>query len=157
MAIRIVQLGTSRHPGEGIRFGTVRRPPRGVKKTDFAKLNFFDVWLPNLSPSDGLLKKKLVRQAENKSRKVGMLFEASVELSQKQSDEGSVRKDKGWKAFEQRFRAELKQPDKAHLLDALAALSHETNFSIGCYCKEEKRCHRSILQDELKKRGAIIK
>ena len=127
MAIRVVRLGTPRSPEEGIRFGTVRRPPRGVKKTDYAKLNFYDVWLPNLSPSDELLRKGLVKE------------------------DGS-----GWKAFEQRFRAELKQPDKSHLLDALAALSHATNFSIGCYCKEEARCHRSILRAELQKRGALV-
>jgi uncharacterized protein YeaO (DUF488 family) len=127
MPIRVVQLGTARHPDEGIRLGTVRRPPRGVKKTDYEKLNFFDVWLPNLSPSEELLHKKLVKE------------------------DGS-----GWKAFEQRFRAELKQPDKSHLLDALAALSHVTNFSIGCYCSNEKLCHRSILRAELKKRGALI-
>lgn len=128
MAIRIVQLGTPIQPDEGIRLGTVRRPPRGVKKTEYTELNFFDVWLPTLSPSENLLKKKLVQE------------------------DGS-----GWKAFEQLFRAELKQPDKSHLLDTLAALSHTTNFSIGCYCKDEKLCHRSILRDELKKRGALIK
>lgn len=128
MALRIVQLGSARHPEEGIRLGTVRRPPRGVRKSDYSKLNFYDVWLPNLSPSDELLKKKLVK------------------------DDGS-----GWRAFEQRFRAELKQPDKSHLLDALAALSHVTNFSIGCYCKDEACCHRSILRAELQKRGALIK
>jgi uncharacterized protein YeaO (DUF488 family) len=128
MSVSIVQLGSPRYRDEGIRFGTVRRPPRGVKKSDYAKLNFFDVWLPNLSPSEELLKKKLVKE------------------------DGS-----GWRTFEQRFRAELKQPDKSHLLDALAALSQVTNFSIGCYCKDETRCHRSILRAELQKRGAIIK
>jgi uncharacterized protein YeaO (DUF488 family) len=128
MPIRIVQLATPRQPDEGIRFGTVRRPPRGVKKSEYAKRNFYDIWLPNLSPSEELLKRKLVKE------------------------DGS-----GWKAFEQRFRAELKQPDKSHLLDALAALSHTTNFSIGCYCNDEQRCHRSILRDELKKRGARLK
>jgi uncharacterized protein YeaO (DUF488 family) len=128
MPIRIVQLGSPRYRDEGIRFGTVRRPPRGVKKSDYSKLNFFDVWLPNLSPSEELLKKKLVKE------------------------DGS-----GWRTFEQRFRAELKQPDKAHLLDALTALSHVTNFSIGCYCSNENLCHRSILRAEFKKRGALIK
>mgnify|MGYP001004554276 CR=1 FL=1 len=127
MSIRIVHLGTPRYPDEGIRFGTVRRPPRGIKKTDYAKLNFYDVWLPNLSPSEALLQK--IKSGDISS---------------------------GWKTFEQRFRAELKQPDKAHLLDALAALSHTANFSIGCYCKDEKICHRSILRDELKKRGARV-
>jgi uncharacterized protein YeaO (DUF488 family) len=158
MSLRIVQLGSARHPDEGIRFGTVRRPPRGVKKSDYAKENWYDVWLPNLSPSEELLRKKMVvRQAENKSRRVGMKFEAPVELSQERSDEGLVHKDIGWKAFEQRFGAELKQPDRSHLLDALTALSHVTNFSIGCYCSNEKLCHRSILRDELQKRGALIK
>ena len=157
MTIRIIQLGTPRHPKEGIRFGTVRRPPRGVRKSDYSKLNFFDVWLPNLSPSEELLRKKLVRQAENKSRQVGMKFEASVELSQAHSAAGLVRSTTGWRAFEQRFRAELKQHDKSHLLDALTALSHVTNFSIGCYCSNEKLCHRSILRAELKKRSALIK
>lgn len=128
MSIRIVRLGTPIQPDEGIRLGTVRRLPRGVKKTDYVKLNFFDVWLPTLSPSEDLLKKKLVQE------------------------DGS-----GWKAFEQRFKAELKQPDKSHLLDVLAVLSHTTNFSIGCYCKDETLCHRSILRDELEKRGAIFK
>jgi uncharacterized protein YeaO (DUF488 family) len=157
MTIRIIQLGTPRHPKEGIRFGTVRRPPRGVRKSDYSKLNFFDVWLPNLSPSEELLRKKLVRQAENKSRQVGMKFEASVELSQAHSAAGLVRSTTGWRTFERSFRAELKQPDKSHLLDALTALSHVTNFSIGCYCSNEKLCHRSILRAELKKRSALIK
>ena len=127
MSLRIVQLGSARHPDEGIRFGTVRRPPRGVKKSDYSKENWYDVWLPNLSPSAELMSKT----------KIG--------------EDGS-----GWKAFDQRFRAELKQPDKSHLLDAMAALSHVTNFSIGCYCSNEKLCHRSILRDELQKRGALI-
>ena len=128
MAISIVRLGTPRQKNEGVRFGTVRRPPRGVRKTQYAKLNYYDVWLPNLSPSEELLKKKLVKE------------------------DGS-----GWKIFAQRFSAELRQPDKSHLLEALAALSHITNFSIGCYCIDENLCHRSILRDELKKRGAQIK
>jgi len=128
MSISIVKLGSTRQSDEGLRIGTVRRPPRGVEKSEYAKLDFFDVWLPNLSPSEDLLKKKLVKE------------------------DGA-----NWKAFEQRFRAELKQPDKSHLLDALAALSHTTNFSIGCYCSDEKLCHRSILRDELKKRSAVIR
>jgi len=128
MTVRIVKLGATRHPGEGVRLGTVRRPPRGVKKTEYAKRDFFDVWLPNLSPSEELFRKKLVKE------------------------DGS-----GWEAFTQRFRAELKQPEKSYLLDVLAALSHTANFSIGCYCNDEKLCHRSILRDELQKRGALIK
>ena len=157
MSLRIVQLGSARHQDEGLRLGTVRRPPRGVRKTQYAKENWYDVWLPNLSPSEELLRKKLVRQAENKSRQVGMKFEASVELSQAHSAAGLVRSTSGWRAFERCFRAELRQPDKSHLLDTLAALSHVTNFSIGCYCNDEQRCHRSILRAELKKRGALIK
>ena len=128
MSIKIVKLGSARQSDEGLRIGTVRRPPRGIKKTEYAKLDFYDVWLPNLSPSEELLRKKLVKE------------------------DGT-----NWKAFEQRFRAELKQPDKSHLLDTLAALSHTANFSIGCYCSNEKLCHRSILRDELKKRGALVK
>ena len=128
MSLRIVQLGSARHPDEGIRLGTVRRPPRGVRKTQYAKLNYYDVWLPNLSPTAELMSKKLVKE------------------------DGS-----GWHTFERSFRAELKQPDKSHLLDALAALSHNTNFSVGCYCNDEQRCHRSILRAEFKKRGALIK
>ena len=127
MAIRIVQLGSPRHPDEGLRLGTVRRPPRGVRKTQYSKQNWFDVWLPNLSPSAELMRKSAI------------------------GEDGS-----GWRVFEQRFKAELKQPDKSHLLDALAALSHVTNFSVGCYCNDEKLCHRSILRAELKKRGALI-
>ena len=128
MSIKIVKLGSARQSDEGLRIGTVRRPPRGIKKTEYAKLDFYDVWLPNLSPSEELLRKKLVKE------------------------DGT-----NWKAFEQRFRAELKQPDKSHLLDTLAALSHTANFSIGCYCSNEKLCHRSILRDELKKRSALVK
>ena len=125
MPISIIQLGTPRRRGEGIRLGTVRRPPRGVRKTQYAKENWFDTWLPNLSPSAELM--------------------------------STMKKGMSWAAFEKRFRAELKEPDKSHLLDALAALSHIANFSIGCYCEDEKTCHRSILRSELKKRSADIK
>jgi len=128
MTIRIVQLGTPRKRGEGVRLGTVRRPPRGIRKKQYAKLNYFDVWLPNLSPSAELMHKTFIQE------------------------DGS-----GWRAFERSFRTELKQPDKSHLLDALAKLSHTANFSVGCYCRDETFCHRSILRDELKKRGARIK
>jgi uncharacterized protein YeaO (DUF488 family) len=106
MPIRIVQLGSPRYRDEGIRFGTVRRPPRGVRKTQYAKENWYDVWLPKLSPSEELLRKKLVRQAENKSRQVGMKFDASVELSQAHSAAGLVRSTTGWRNFERSFRAE---------------------------------------------------
>lgn len=127
MAVRVIQLGSPRHPDEGIRLGTVRRPPRGVPKARFARDDWFDVWLPNLSPSTGLLRQTSI------------------------GDDGS-----GFSTLERRFRGELKQPDASHLLDALAALSHVANFSIGCYCNDERRCHRSVLRRELKKRGARI-
>jgi uncharacterized protein YeaO (DUF488 family) len=127
MAIRIARLGTPRQTGEGPRLGTVRRPPRGVRKTDYAKLNYYDVWLPALSPSSGLVRQAL----------------ASTD-------------DASWRQFDRRFTAELKHPDQVHLLDTLAALSHVANFSIGCYCEDERRCHRSILRRELKRRGADI-
>ncbi len=125
MAITVVRLGTPRKPAEGLRLGTVRRPPRGVPKTEFARQNFYDVWLPQLSPSPAL-----------------------VAIAQRSTDERS------WRAFERRFRAEMKEPDAARLLDLLAALSHQTNFSVGCYCEDEERCHRSILRTLLAERGA---
>lgn len=128
MSIRIVRLGAPREPGEGPRLGTVRRPPRGVRKSDYAKLDYYDVWLPTLSPSDGLVRAALA--AED---------------------------DASWRRFERRFTAELKRPDPARLLDALAALSHVANFSIGCYCEDERRCHRSILRRELDQRGSSIR
>jgi len=105
--------------------GTVRRPPRGVPKTQFAKLDFYDVWLPNLSPSAEL-----------------------VAFAQQSQDERS------WKTFERKYRAEMNKPEAARLLDLLAALSHQTNFSVGCYCENEERCHRSILKKLLAERGA---
>jgi uncharacterized protein YeaO (DUF488 family) len=125
VAITLVRLGTPRKPAEGLRLGTVRRPPRGVPKTEFARQNFYDVWLPQLSPSPAL-----------------------VAIAQRSTDERS------WRAFERRFRAEMKEPDAARLLDLLAALSHQTNFSVGCYCEDEERCHRSILRTLLAERGA---
>ena len=125
MSVRIVRLGTARAKGEGVRLGTVRKPPRGVKKTDYAKLDYYDVWLPMLSPSPDL-----------------------VALALHAPDERS------WKAFERKYRAEMKQPDAARLLDLLAALSHQTNFSVGCYCENEQRCHRSVLKQLLQEHGA---
>lgn len=127
MAVRIVRLGTPRAPGEGVRLGTVRRPPRGVPKDQYAKQDWFDVWLPNLSPSADLIQK-----------------------ASKGTDE------RGWRTLERRFRTELKRPDQSHLLDVLAALSHTADFSVGCYCAGERRCHRSVLRSELEKRGARI-
>ncbi|HQQ77122.1 MAG TPA: DUF488 family protein [Thermoanaerobaculia bacterium] len=128
MPIRIVRLGSPRSPGEGPRIGTVRRPPRGVPKADFAKRDFYDVWLPNLAPSEELLK-----------------------AGQAAQDDAAR-----WKAFARRYRAEMKQPDASRVLDLLAALSHGTNFAVGCYCADESRCHRSILRELLKQRGARL-
>ena len=125
MAITVVRLGSRRTPKEGVRIGTVRRPPRGVLKTEFAKRDFYDIWLPNLSPTPEL-----------------------VSLAQAAED------DRSWKIFEGKFRTEMNQPDAAHVLDLLAALSHHTNFSLGCYCENEQRCHRSTLKKLLAERGA---
>ena len=127
MAIRIVRLGTPRAPGEGLRLGTVRRPPRGVPKAEFAARDFYDVWLPNLAPSA-----ELMAQGQ------------------------AVRDEKDWAAFRRKYLAEMKQPDAAHLLDALAALSHQTSFAMGCYCENEQRCHRSLLRELLTERGADL-
>jgi uncharacterized protein YeaO (DUF488 family) len=123
--ISVVRLGSPRKPKEGLRLGTVRRPPRGVPKAQFAKCDFYDVWLPLLAPSQGL-----------------------VTLAQQSRDQRS------WKTFQRKFRAEMNRPDAARVLDLLAALSRETNFSIGCYCEDEERCHRSILKELLAERGA---
>lgn len=128
MAIRIVRLGSDRAPGEGFRIGTVRRPPRGVRKEDYAKKNIYDVWFPNLAPSEPLLKEFFPLQ-----------------------DDGSQ-----WRTFKRRFLAEMNKPESAHALDLLAAMSHHTDFSIGCYCENEALCHRSILRELLQKRGAAI-
>lgn len=127
MAIRIVRLGSPKEEGEGLRIGTVRRPPRGVKKEEYPIKNFYDVWFPNLSPSESLLKR-----------------------AQKTND------DRSWKAFKRAFLAELKSPIARKDLDLLAALSHHTNLSIGCYCEDERRCHRSILRELLLQRGAEV-
>ena len=127
MAVAIVRLGTPRKKDEGLRIGTVRRPPRGVPKSEFSKRDFYDVWLPLLSPTQDL---------------VAMALSAADE--------------KTWKSFVRHFRAELKQPDASRTLDLLAALSHQTNFSVGCYCEDESRCHRSILRQELAERGALL-
>jgi len=127
MAISVVRLGTPRHPGEGLRLGTVRRPPRGVPKAEFATRDFYDVWLPELSPSQTLVS-----------------FALGAEDA------------KSWKTFERKYRAEMKAAEPARLLDLLAALSHQTNFSVGCYCENENRCHRSILRELLAERGATM-
>lgn len=128
MAIRIVRLGTARHAKEGLRLGTVRRPPRGVRKQDYAKRDFFDVWLPELSPSAPL-------------------------ISTLSSETITPRR---WAAFERRYRKELRAPIAGHLLVLLAALSSQTNFSVGCYCEDESHCHRSILKKLLHEHGATV-
>jgi uncharacterized protein YeaO (DUF488 family) len=128
MAIRIVRLGTERGSEEGLRIGTVRRPPRGVPKSEYSSGNWYDVWLPNLAPSLELM--KLGR---------------------------SVATDKEWAIFVKKYRAEMAEPDNRRVLDLLAALSYHTNFSVGCYCKDEQRCHRSVLRQLLSERGADLK
>lgn len=127
MAIRIVQLGTPRKPGEGLRLGTVRRPPRGVPKSDFARLDYYDLWFPNLSPSAALVKEAL-----------------------------AAADPRSWAAFTRKFRREMRAPERSHELDLLAALSHRTNLSLGCYCPDENRCHRSVLRELLAERGAAL-
>ncbi len=127
MPILIVQLGTPRKPAEGVRIGTVRRPPRGVPKSDFARLDYYDVWFPNLSPTAELVQEAL-----------------------------SAADDRAWSAFARKFRHEMNAPDRSRELDVLAALSHQTNLSLGCYCKDESRCHRSVLRELLVERGAEV-
>jgi uncharacterized protein YeaO (DUF488 family) len=127
MAIAVVRLGSPRGKHEGLRLGTVRRPPRGVPKSEFAKRNFYDVWLPSLAPSQELVTFALQAQDE-----------------------------RAWKTFVRKYRAEMKSPDASRLLDLLAALSHQTNFAVGCYCEDEARCHRSILRELLRERGATL-
>jgi uncharacterized protein YeaO (DUF488 family) len=127
MAVRIVRLGSPRAPGEGLRIGTVRRPPRGVPREQFASRDFYDVWLPNLAPSAGLM-------AEGRA-----------------ADD-----DRDWAAFRRKYHAEMAQPDASRVLDVLAALSRSAAFSVGCYCEDEQRCHRSVLRELLAQRGAEI-
>ncbi|MGC2297516.1 MAG: DUF488 family protein [Acidobacteriaceae bacterium] len=129
--ITVVRLGSPRSPNEGLRLGTVRRPPRGVPRADFAKRDFYDVWLPNLAPSEELLKQ--------------------VQQGLQSPDDA-----RSWKAFERKYRSEMGRPDASRLLDLLAALSHQTSFSLGCYCADENRCHRSILRKLLTERGAAL-
>jgi uncharacterized protein YeaO (DUF488 family) len=127
MSIFIVQLGSPRKHGEGLRLGTVRRPPRGVPKADFSRLDYYDVWFPNLAPSA-----ELVQEAQQ------------------------AREERAWAAFKRKFVHEMRQPDRSRELDVLAALSHQTNLSLGCYCEDESRCHRSVLRELLKERGANV-
>ena len=125
MAVRVVRLGTKRANDEGLRIGTVRRPPRGVPKSQFAVQDWYDVWFPNLAPSVETM--KLGQQAAS---------------------------DKDWTAFAKRYRAEMAAPDPARTIELLAALSHGADFSVGCYCEDEQRCHRSMLRELLRDKGA---
>jgi uncharacterized protein YeaO (DUF488 family) len=127
MTLRIVRLGTARGRGEGLRIGTVRRPPRGVPRSQYQAQNWYDVWLPELAPSAGAVK---LAQAATTERQ--------------------------WRTFVKRYRAELAVPEKTRLLTLLAALSRHTNLSIGCYCVDESRCHRSVLRALLREQGAQI-
>jgi len=127
MSIRIVRLGSPRGRDEGLRLGTVRRPPRGVPKAEHGSRDFYDVWLPDLAPSEPLLKEARLASGET-----------------------------AWRRFVQRYRAEMKRPEAARLLVLLAALSHQTNLSVGCYCAEEARCHRSLLKALLLEQGANL-
>jgi uncharacterized protein YeaO (DUF488 family) len=126
MALRVVRLGSPRAAGEGLRLGTVRRPPRGVPKAEYASRDFYDVWYPNLAPSAELL---------TQGKHLGT-------------------EEQAWKAFARRYRQEMSTPDAARTLDLIAALSHTTNLSVGCYCENEARCHRSVLRELLAARGA---
>lgn len=125
MAIRIVRLGTPRAKGEGLRIGTVRRPPRGVPKAKFASEDWYDVWFPNLAPS--LETMKQAQAAETPAQ---------------------------WNAFVRKYRAEMAAPENSHAIALLAALSQETDLSVGCYCEDESHCHRSILRELLAAQGA---
>ena len=127
MSVRIVRLGTARKPREGTRLGTVRRPPRGVPKKDFARLDWYDVWFPVLAPSVATMKLGLAAQSEAQ-----------------------------WKQFARKYRAEMAAPASSHSLDVLAALSHHANFSVGCYCENAARCHRSLLRELLVERDAKV-
>ena len=128
MTIHIVRLGSDRLDGEGLRIGTVRRPPRGVPKSEFASQNWYDVWLPEAAPSAELM--KLGKRAGT---------------------------DKEWQAFVKKYRKEMASPEKSRLLDLLAALSQDSNFSVGCYCADENRCHRSTLRELLLEKGAKLR
>lgn len=128
MPVSIVRLGTPRADGEGLRVGTVRRPPRGVPKGEFSSGNWYDVWYPNLAP--GAETMKLGQEAETPQQ---------------------------WAAFVKKYRAEMMQPDAARTIDLLAALSHTADFAVGCYCEDEAHCHRSVLRQLLAEKGAVIR
>jgi uncharacterized protein YeaO (DUF488 family) len=125
--MRVIRLGSPRGPDEGIRIGTVRRPPRGVSKDQFAAQDWYDVWFPNLAPSPETI--KLGQEARTPAQ---------------------------WAAFTRRYRAEMATPEQSHTLELLAALSHQSNFSVGCYCEDEAHCHRSVLRELLLARGAKV-
>lgn len=125
MGIRVVRLGSPRARGEGVRIGTVRRPPRGVPKSEFASQDWYDVWFPNLAPSLETMKLGLAAESE-----------------------------KEWAAFARKYRAEMAAPDARRTIELLAALSQGSDFSVGCYCEREERCHRSILRELLEEQGA---
>ena len=127
MVVRVVRLGTARAADEGLRIGTVRRPPRGVPKAEFAAQNWYDVWFPNLAPSVETM--KLGQQAETPAQ---------------------------WAAFRRKYRAEMTAPEAAHAIELLAALSRQTSFSVGCYCEDESRCHRSLLRELLAQAGGLV-
>lgn len=128
MAIRVVRLGAPRAKGEGLRLGTARRLPRGVRKADYAKRDYFDVWLPELAPSQKLLS-----------------YATAEELTGKR-----------WMLFARRYAGEMRKPGPQRMLEVLARLSHQANFSVGCYCEREDRCHRSVLRKLLAEHGAKI-
>jgi uncharacterized protein YeaO (DUF488 family) len=127
MSVRIVRLGSARGRGEGLRVGTVRHPPRGVPKREFARQNWYDAWLPELAPSAAAVKLALAAESERE-----------------------------WAAFVKRYRSEMAAPERQRLLALLAALSHHASFSVGCYCEDEARCHRSVLRELLRERGAEV-
>ena len=127
MPVRIVRLGSPRTAGEGLRIGTVRRPPRGVPKAVLAARNFYDVWFPNLAPSEALLQRAQHAETERE-----------------------------WRAFARAYRKEMATPENKRTLDLLAALSHQASFSVGCYCEDPARCHRSLLRELLAGAGASI-
>ena len=127
MSVRIVRLGSARHPDEGTRIGTVRRPPRGVPKAAFASQNWYDVWFPNLAPTA-------------QTMKLGQAAQTPAD----------------WDKFAKKYKSEMATPEASHTLELLAALSQDSNFSVGCYCEDESRCHRSLLRGLLAAKGAKL-
>ena len=128
MAIRVIQLGSPRMPAEGLRIGTVRRPPRGVPKAEFASRNYYDVWLPQLAPSAAVMAQGKEAQTPQQ-----------------------------WDSFMRAYGKQMSEPDTCRLLDLLAAMSHSSDFSVGCYCEQEVRCHRSVLRQLFQQRGALLR